>query len=505
MSMCLRTCAALGALLLSCAAHAARAEQPGCAALSPRECVAQALAAIGGQERVAAIHSVRLDVIAHSALMEQSYRQAPFITSYERDKTTIDLAGGRTRTEAHLVWPESDLQQADSDNTLITLPAGGAYHGAHGDTPCSLADLDSAREIFALGPLRLLSSALKASDLHYEPAAMLRASAHAVVAFSWEHVPVRVLLNGYNHLPDALESTQQFRDFWYHWGDVQQRVYWDNWKYLQGISYPTNVVIERNGALWSSQQALDVQFNVVIDDKDFVADPKVVQQSAAGKGWEKPFNSAHATQLAPGVDLYSGSWNTTIVHQGNGVVILETPISATFTRGIFAEAARKYPGEKVTAVLTTSDSWPHVGGVRAAVAEGLPVYALDMNVPLLRRLLAAPHTLHPDPLQSAPRKPRWNIVAGKQVVGSGSNRMELYPLRGAATERQYLVYFPEHRLLYASDTLVLNADHTLYDPQLMHEVRQAVEREHLAVDTVYAMHESPTPWKDVVALLDASA
>jgi hypothetical protein len=39
----------------------------------------------------------------------------------------------------------------------------------------------------------------------------------------------------------------------------------------------------------------------------------------------------------------------------------------------------------------------------------------------------------------------------------------------------------------------------------MHEVRQAVEREQLAVDTVYAMHESPTPWKDVVALLDASA
>ena len=83
--------------------------------------------------------------------------------------------------------------------------------------------------------------------------------------------------------------------------------------------------------------------------------------------------------------------------------------------------------------------------------------------------------------------------------------MELYPLRGACTERQYMVYFPEHRLLYASDTLVMNADHTLYDPQLMHEVRQAVEREQLVVETVYAMHENPTPWKDVVALLDASA
>jgi hypothetical protein len=39
----------------------------------------------------------------------------------------------------------------------------------------------------------------------------------------------------------------------------------------------------------------------------------------------------------------------------------------------------------------------------------------------------------------------------------------------------------------------------------MHEVRQAVEREHLAVDTVYAMHEGPTPWRDVIALLDTNA
>ena len=34
----------------------------------------------------------------------------------------------------------------------------------------------------------------------------------------------------------------------------------------------------------------------------------------------------------------------------------------------------------------------------------------------------------------------------------------------------------------------------------MHEVQQAVEREHLPVDTVYAMHQTPVAWKDVVAL-----
>jgi hypothetical protein len=35
-----------------------------------------------------------------------------------------------------------------------------------------------------------------------------------------------------------------------------------------------------------------------------------------------------------------------------------------------------------------------------------------------------------------------------------------FPLRGACTERQFMVYFPGRRLLYASDTLVINADYT---------------------------------------------
>jgi hypothetical protein len=96
----------------------------------------------------------------------------------------------------------------------------------------------------------------------------------------------------------------------------------------------------------------------------------------------------------------------------------------------------------------------------------------------------------------------WKIVAGKEELGAGPNRMELYPIRGASTERQYMVYFPEHRLLYASDTLVINDDGSLYDPELMFEVKQAVERAKLKVDTVFAMHQTPVPWEKVVGLIE---
>jgi hypothetical protein len=119
-------------------------------------------------------------------------------------------------------------------------------------------------------------------------------------------------------------------------------------------------------------------------------------------------------------------------------------------------------------------------------------------------MVSAPHALDPDALQSLKdnAKPRWKIVAAKEEVGSGANRMELYPLRGASTERQYMVYFPEHRLLYASDTLALNEDGSLYDPELMNEVAQAVKRENLTVEKVFAMHQGPVDWSQVIALLD---
>jgi hypothetical protein len=173
---------------------------------------------------------------------------------------------------------------------------------------------------------------------------------------------------------------------------------------------------------------------------------------------------------------------------------------------VVKEAHKRHPGMRISAILSTSDSWPHTGGVRQAVALGLPVYILDLNQPLLDRMMSAPHTIEPDALQKSknPKAPHWKIVAGRQEIGGGKNRMELYPLRGASTERQYMVYFPEHHLLYASDALSLNDDGSLYDPELMYEVAQAVKRENLIVDTVFAMHQGPMPWEKVIGLIEKS-
>ncbi len=516
---------ALGAAALMARAPLARAQNapatapstipspaPGsvCAGKTAKECVGLAMDAMGGREKLAAIQNIRTETVSDTKLMEQSYRQAPFITSYGRATTTIDFAKQRYRSAGKVTWPEADAGQSDSESLVIVGPAGGVVSLKDAQYPAPLSVLDVVNEALALGPARALLTAASAADLAYDRPESLRGSTHTVVKFSWGKIPVRISINPYNALPDAVETIQQFNDFWYFWGDVRQRVYFDNFERYHGVSYPTNLIEERNGALWRSTQALNVEFNVALDDKDFAMDEKAAKASVRGIGWNRTFSADKPTALAPGVDLYPGAWNSTIVKQEDGVLILEAPISEAYMQGVLDEAAKKYPDLPVRHVLSTSDSWPHTGGVRLARARKLGVFILDLNQPLLDAMMAAPHTIDPDMLERGQialqadrvnKATAWRTVSGKTVVGTGANRVELYPIRGASTERQYLVYFPQHHLLYASDTLALNDDGSLYDPELMHEVAAAVARENLEVTTVFAMHQGPIPWTQVTGLL----
>ena len=483
------------------AAHAGASRVSRCAATAV-ECVSLALDAMGGRERLDGIKSIGLEGIRHTQLVEQSYRQDPFITAYARTKEKIDFAGRQLLLQSHLTWPEADPGQSDSDSTLVVGPQGGVYRSEKSDIPASRADVEAAQYAFALSASRVLFTALNASNLHFEAPQRLRGTLHAVVGFTWQGRPVRVMLNPFNHLPDAVESVAVFFDHWYQWGDVRQRIYFDNWQTFHGIRYPTNEVEERNGILWESRQVTGLDLNPTIDASDYKMDIQTAQKVLQSQGWESPFKLKEGIALAPGITLFPGSWNATVIKQDDGLVLLESPLSGTYVSGIIDKVKADNPGQSIKAVLSTSDSWPHVGGVRQVVALGLPVYVLDLNKPLLDRLIASPRRVHPDLLARSPRAAAWKAVSGKIQIGRGANRMELYPLRGACTERQYMVYFPYEHLLYASDTLALNPDGSLYAPELMREVMDAVKREHLTVTTVFAMHQEPVPWAQVVALVE---
>jgi hypothetical protein len=143
--------------------------------------------------------------------------------------------------------------------------------------------------------------------------------------------------------------------------------------------------------------------------------------------------------------------------------------------------------------VTTSDSWPHIGGVREYAARGIPIYALDLNRAILTRLMAAPHRLHPDLLAKTPHEAKFTFVSKRLTLGTGENRIEMIPFRTVTGERQIMVYFPGARLVYTSDLFSIARDGSIFLPQFAQEAVDAISREKLDVARVYGMHYDPVP------------
>ena len=87
--------------------------------------MALALAAMGGRERIEAVKTLKLEGIQHTLLVEQSYRQDPFITAYARTRQQLDFTAQRMQIQTHLTWPESDPGQAGA-NRMELYPLRGA-------------------------------------------------------------------------------------------------------------------------------------------------------------------------------------------------------------------------------------------------------------------------------------------------------------------------------------------------------------------------------------------
>src|SRR5262249_22078395 len=147
----------------------------------------------------------------------------------------------------------------------------------------------------------------------------------------------------------------------------------------------------------------------------------------------------------------------------------------------------------------------HLGGVREYVARGIPVYACDLNRPILERLLKADYSTHPDALARAPRAAKFTWVSEKTVIGSGDTRIEIYPAHGENGERMLVAYLPAARLLYTSDDIQPMRNGSYFMPEYLFEVREAVRRHHLDVDRIFGMHAPVTPWSAIEgAIAEAS-
>ncbi|MFL6429433.1 MAG: hypothetical protein ACJ71S_14405 [Acidobacteriaceae bacterium] len=469
-----------------------------------------ALAAQGGEQKLRALKSVQWEASGYRNELEESERpEGPYITDFLTVSEVHDFAGrrfrSRTDSSVYPVYRTSAVSVVDGD---VAMRSNGGPAAA--GTP---QQVQLARERMALSPERLLITALDASDTHTEPDTTLQSVAQNVVTFTLDGAPVRIFLNAYTHLPTAVDYSGPLAhsNFWRFLGDVTQRTYYGEWWLAKGgIHLPMQMNVEGNGYLDQLLVISKLQIDVPLKDADLTIPPDVraqFQPNAKPRDLEQiPLGNPKepAIEITSGIVFIPGSWNITFVKQEDGVVLLEAPISSGYSAEVIAEAHRRFPGIAVKAVITTSDSWPHLAGIRQYVAEGIPIYALDLNRPILDRVIDDPRKSKPDALARTPRKPQFHLVHEKTLLGTGANRMEIIPIHGETSERQMMVYFPEHHLLYGSDPFQQMPDGSFFYPQTVTELMDAVAREHLQVDRFFMMHIGPTPWSKLEEAVEAA-
>jgi hypothetical protein len=211
------------------------------------------------------------------------------------------------------------------------------------------------------------------------------------------------------------------------------------------------------------------------------------------------------SELKPGMVRVPDQWMQTLVRQPDGIVVFEAHISAQYLHDVIGEAHKRWPGAPIKALVMSSDPWAHIGGVREAIALGIPIYVNAGSIPFLTGLAKSPHRLEPDALARNPRAPRFIPVSAKTVIGQGENRIELYPVGGPYAERMLMAYFPGHKLLYGADLVFPNrgADGKptkgFFETSAV-DLRRAVAREGLAVDSLFCVQNYPVmAWQDFVA------
>jgi hypothetical protein len=464
-----------------------------------RKWVQAAADAMGGERALRAIKTLKVqETASFNHIMDSEHPDGPWVPIYTQSTELIDLQNHRKQT---VPTSQSSSTQRTTIITIADEVAISVSKTSDGKVTIG-SPIYSQNDWYIQSPERAVLAALDSNDLRTEPDVVTESVLHHVVAFTWEKTPVRLFINSYNWFPTEVEITRvyPYDAAMAPWGDIKTRAVFNYWEIQPGgVHLPLQIDILCNGMPYRGFSISKVEINPAFADEAFTASAEARKKYVPKKVDDFPLGLPNKPmqELAPDVIQIPGGWYTTLIKQSDGVVIIEAPLSTGYSAKVIAESERRFPGVPIKAVITCSSYWWHIAGVREYIARGIPMYVLDQNRPQLEKLLASPHTLIPDALSRSPQKAKLQVVSGKTEIGSGPNRLELYPVR-AATAQMMMVYFPEHHLLYTAEMAQpLGPGGSFIFPHDLATLLAEIKRQNISVNTVIGMHMSPTPLSKV--------
>jgi glyoxylase-like metal-dependent hydrolase (beta-lactamase superfamily II) len=228
-------------------------------------------------------------------------------------------------------------------------------------------------------------------------------------------------------------------------GDTVTETTFANYEEYRGVRFPMHIVQKQGGfpILDLTVSAVRPQSNVRVDV------PSAVQSAAP-----PPLAAVRVDtqKVADGVYyLTGGSHHSVAVEFKDYVVVIEAPQTDERAIAVFDAVKKTIPGKPIRYVVNSHNHFDHLGGIRAAMAEGYTIVTQATNKLYYERIAAMPHTVSPDRLAKSPKKPVIESVTDKRVFTDDTNTLELYRLSTDHNDAMLVAYLPKAKILVEAD------------------------------------------------------
>jgi glyoxylase-like metal-dependent hydrolase (beta-lactamase superfamily II) len=457
-------------------------------AQTPRDVVARALAAMGGEQAVRGIQAVTTDYYSMTfALGQEETPESPPRASVQAGRITADYGGTRRAGSFEV------RTVAGAVNRLRRVTAGGIgmleTNGSFApDQPGTVAGEEASLRR-ALG--RLLLAALdNPAALTALPEKAWRAAPHDGLRYATGPDTLDLYFDRRTGLPTVTVSVADDPIL----GDRRTESWFTRWQETAGVRFARQSDVYVNGRLNTHSVFTAVTVNPELPESLF-AIPDSIATRAQKANAEPPPPVVTLVQLAPGVwRAEGGSHHSLIVEQSDGLIVVEAPQTSRRSQAVLDTLRARFPAKPVAMVVNTHHHWDHSGGVRAYLAAGVAVVTSVGNAAFVRNVGVAPKIVAPDALSRRGRPLQVRTVDDSLVIGSGAGRVVVYRLPTAHVEGMLAAYVPAARILFNSDVL---SPGTPLAPAGSKEIVGFVKARGITVERVVGGHGGIANWADV--------